>query len=109
MRRAARSSRTGRRVVVLRATRAWRSLGVVAPGALVVAAAVALGAHAAWPALPAGAQALAVVLAAVAGGALGAAQRSRRSRAARSSGNLLARQLAVSAREAEASRFRQFA
>jgi signal transduction histidine kinase/CheY-like chemotaxis protein len=96
-------------VVVLRATRRW-STRVVEAAVLLAPAAVALGAHAAWPRLPPGVLALLFLLTAAAAGALRAAGRARRAPPAPWAGaNLLARQLAVSAREYEASRFQRFA
>jgi signal transduction histidine kinase len=78
-------------------------LAVVAPGA------IALCAHALRPDLPTGALAAVYALVAVAAVALLSRRRRRRPpRPAPPSGNLLARQLAVSAREAEVSRFERF-
>ena len=83
----------------------------LAAGAAAAPVAVALGAHALWPRLPAGPLALVFVLtaAAAAGALLPRPRRRRPPRPAPPGANLLGRQLAVSAREAEVTRLLRFA
>lgn len=91
--------------------RSWHAGELVLNAVLVVAVVVA--AHAVAPDIQAGTLALvlvlALVLAGVARGALAAAGPVRRAAAPEVSGNRLARQLAASAREVEATRFQIFA
>ncbi len=78
--------------------------------AVAAGAATSLVARAAWPAVPAGALLLIFIVTAAAAGAIAAARSVHdASPAPRMGGNLLGRQLAMSAREAEVTRFQRCA